>query len=50
MDTCPCSTCEKLLQPYLDDPELVKDLDMTPYRVEFLEYTWSVNGVPPKED
>lgn len=37
------------VKPYLDDPELVKDLDMTPYRVEFLEYDWSVNGVPPEE-
>lgn len=38
------------LKPYLNDASLVKDLEMTPYRVEFMEYDWSVNGIPPKDE
>lgn len=30
---------------YLDDPELVADLATQPYRVEFLDYDWHLNGV-----
>ncbi len=38
------------LKPYLNDAALVKELEMTPYRVEFMEYDWSVNGIPPKDE
>jgi hypothetical protein len=31
---------------YLNDPELVADLATQPYRVEFLDYDWNLNGVP----
>ncbi len=34
---------------YVDDPELAKDLTQPGYRIEYLEYDWSLNGVPPKE-
>jgi len=34
---------------YVDDPELAKELAQPGYRIEFLEYDWSLNGVPPKE-
>lgn len=29
---------------YVADPELARDLTEAPYRVEFLEYDWSLNG------
>jgi hypothetical protein len=31
---------------YVGDPELAADLATQPYRVEFLEYDWHLNGVP----
>jgi len=34
---------------YVDDPELAKELALPGYRIEFLEYDWSLNGTPPKE-
>ncbi len=34
---------------YVDDPELAKDLMQPGYRIEYLEYNWSLNGIPPKE-
>jgi hypothetical protein len=34
---------------YVDDPELAKELAQPGYRIEFLEYDWSLNGIPPKE-
>ena len=34
---------------YVDDLELAKELAQSDYRIEFLEYDWSLNGIPPKE-
>jgi hypothetical protein len=34
---------------YIGDPELARDLVESEYRIEFLEYDWSLNGIPPKE-
>lgn len=34
---------------YIDDPELAKELTQPGYRIEYLEYDWSLNGIPPKE-
>lgn len=34
---------------YVSDPALVQDLMHSDYRIEYLEYDWSLNGVPPKE-
>jgi hypothetical protein len=34
---------------FVDDPELAKELTESNYRVEYLEYDWSLNGIPPKE-
>ncbi len=34
---------------YVDDPELAKELAQPGYRIEFLEYDWSLNGIHPKE-
>ncbi len=34
---------------YVDDAELAKELVQPGYRIEYLEYDWSLNGIPPKE-
>ncbi len=34
---------------YIDDPDLAQELVQPGYRIEFLEYDWSLNGTPPKE-
>jgi len=34
---------------YVDDPEVAKELAQPGYRIEYLEYDWSLNGIPPKE-
>jgi len=31
---------------YVDDPQLARELESAPYRVEFLEYDWNLNGIP----
>ena len=34
---------------YVDDPELAKELTQPGYRIEYLDYDWSLNGIAPKE-
>ncbi|MBH0203527.1 MAG: DUF547 domain-containing protein [Nitrospira sp.] len=34
---------------YVRDPELAQDLMRSDYRIEYLDYDWSLNGIPPKE-
>jgi len=34
---------------YVDDPELAKELMQPGYRIKYLEYDWSLNGIQPKE-
>lgn len=34
---------------YIEDPGLAKELQQQGYRIEYLEYDWSLNGIPPKE-
>jgi hypothetical protein len=34
---------------YVNDPELIQDLMQSDYRIEYLDYDWSLNGIPPKE-
>ena len=34
---------------YVDDPELAEELIQPGYRIEYLDYDWSLNGIPPKE-
>ncbi len=34
---------------YVNDPELVQDLMRSDYRIEYLDYDWTLNGIPPKE-
>lgn len=35
------------VKAYLEDPELVQDLDGASYQVEFLDYDWALNGIAP---
>jgi hypothetical protein len=39
----------KYVSRYVADPELARDLAASSYKVEFLEYDWSLNGTPPIE-
>lgn len=34
---------------YIGDPELAQDLISSEYRIEYLDYDWTLNGIPPKE-
>jgi hypothetical protein len=34
---------------YVDDPELAQELAQQGYGIEYLDYDWSLNGIPPKE-
>lgn len=34
---------------YVDDPELVEELTQPGYRIEYLGYDWSLNGIAPRE-
>ncbi len=34
---------------YVADPDLARELESVPYRVEFLDYDWSLNGPQPTE-
>ena len=37
------------LARYVDDPDLANELTQPGYRIEYLEYDWSLNGMAPKE-
>lgn len=34
---------------YVSDPELARDLIISEYRIEYLDYDWRLNGMPPQE-
>jgi hypothetical protein len=34
---------------YVDDRELAEEMRQSHYWIEYLEYDWSLNGIPPKE-
>jgi hypothetical protein len=34
---------------YVNDHDLIQDLMQSDYRIEYLDYDWSLNGTPPKE-
>lgn len=38
---------QKYVAQYVDDPQIAAALRADQYRVEFLEYDWSLNGTPP---
>lgn len=33
---------------YVADPDLARELDSIPYQVQFLDYDWGLNGLPPR--
>ena len=35
---------------YVEDPDLANELVQSGYRIEYLDYDWSLNGIPPKEE
>ncbi len=35
------------IAPYITDKSLAQDLQVSDYRIEFLEYDWNLNGTPP---
>ena len=37
----------KYVAQYVEDPELAEELVQETYQVEFLEYDWNLNGIPP---
>lgn len=34
---------------YVNDPDLAQDLRQSEYRIDYLDYDWSLNGIPPRE-
>jgi Protein of unknown function, DUF547 len=38
----------RYVSQYVTDPDLAQDLAGMRYRIEFLDYNWSLNGTPPK--
>jgi hypothetical protein len=34
---------------YVNDPDVARDVAAARYRIEYLEYDWSLNGIPPTE-
>jgi hypothetical protein len=39
---------EKFVAKYLNDPEIARDLEQGNYKIKYIDYDWSLNGVPPK--
>ena len=37
----------RYIAQFVQDHELANDLRSTPYAIEFLEYDWNLNGIPP---
>jgi len=38
----------KYVAQYVEDPVLAQELAQDTYQVEFLEYDWNLNGIPPQ--
>jgi len=39
---------QKYIAKYVADPEVAKVLAQDGYRVEWIDYDWSLNGTPPR--
>lgn len=39
---------QRYLALYVDDPRLAKQLEAEQFKIKFLDYDWSLNGIPPK--
>lgn len=40
----------RYVKRYVTEPELARDLETTPYSVQFEEYDWRLNGLPPAQE
>jgi Protein of unknown function, DUF547 len=40
---------QKFVARYVQDPEVARNLVADTYRLEYLEYDWSLNGTPPRK-
>ena len=41
-------SAQKFAAKYVSDPDLAKELTADGYKVKFLDYSWNLNGTPPK--
>ena len=41
-------SAQKFIARYVSDAEIVKDLATDGYKVKYLDYSWNLNGTPPK--
>lgn len=41
-------SAQKFIAKYVADPEIAKDLAADGYKVKYLDYSWNLNGTPPK--
>jgi hypothetical protein len=41
---------QRFVARYIDDPTLAEEVATVPYVVKFLEYDWSLNGMPPGQE
>lgn len=39
---------QKFIAKYVSDPDVAKELAADGYKVKFLDYSWNLNGTPPK--
>lgn len=39
---------QKYIARYVADPEVARDLAADRYRIEWIDYDWSLNGIPPR--
>ena len=40
---------QKFIAQYVQDPDVARKQMTEPYRIEYLEYDWTLNGTPPKK-
>ena len=45
----PAGSPQKYIARYVADPEATKLLAADGFKVEFIDYDWSLNGTPPKK-
>ena len=41
-------TVQKFIAKYVNDPDVAKELAADGYKVKYLDYSWALNGTPPK--
>lgn len=44
----PSGSTQRYISRYVADPEVAKALAADGYKVEWIDYDWSLNGTPPK--